>query len=164
MVDDQHRNEGQPSDRDSRKRFSRVRWLVLVGIVIVLGFRLLKDMQRDGSLITWDEARGQIEMPIAPDSPGVQLVGSEKYIRHYGMFRFGAPSTCESHATVIYENHRYFLVAAAPDGFFRSLIDKNKFPHIASEPLDKRPMTATSAAEAMDEARLFLRGCASAWN
>ena len=116
---------------------------------------MIREAQHDCPFVTWDDVQGCIEMPIVPDSPGVQLVGHVTKTRRYSMFHFGAPSAYVTAVTVIYEDHHYFFVATTPDGFFRSLIDKNRFPHIAIAPLERHPIDATSAKSAVDEATRF---------
>lgn len=157
MTEKQQHVEGQPGDPGSRLRFSRASGLAFVGLGLSLAFFAFRDIQRDCPLFTWDELSARIEMPVVSDSPGVQLVGNVTKTRHYGMFHHGATSACISGVTVLYEDHSYFFVETTPDGFFRSLIDRTRFPHIALEPIERHPISATSATGAVDEATQFLK-------
>jgi hypothetical protein len=125
---------------------------------------VFREAQRECPFVTWDDLQGRIEMPVDPDSPGVQLVGNMTLTRRYGMFHSGPPSTCASGVTVLYEDHHYFFVETAPDGFFRSLIDKSRFPHIAIDPLERHPIRATSAKSAVAEATRLLKDSAKSWD
>ena len=90
---------------------------------------------------------------------GVQLVGRVTKTRHYGLFHRGT-SVFECGVTVLYDDHRYFLVETTPEGFLRSLIDKTEFPHIAGNPIPqsyRHPLTAATAKDAIDEATQFLK-------
>jgi hypothetical protein len=135
--------------------------MVVTGILgVTVGIYAFTDLQRDCPLFTWDDLASRMERPVVPDSPGLQLVGSVTKTRRYSMFHGGTVRMAVSGVTVLYEDHRYFFVEAAPDWFFRSLIDKSRFPHIASEPfakIEKHPTGASSADAAVDEAARFLK-------
>jgi hypothetical protein len=155
MTDNPRHGSAQSGDLGSRKRFSPgKRWaFTLLVIVLVVA------MSTVPRLFTRDDMGGRIEPPIIPDSPGVQLVGEVTKTRHYGMFHRG-PAIFECGVTVLYEDHRYFFVETTPGCFFRSLIDKTKFPHIAIDPIrpsDQHPISATTAEGAVEEATQFLK-------
>jgi hypothetical protein len=155
MTDNRQRLETQW--RDHRTRGRRVLLLVFIPMFAWLWFQ---DTQRNCPLFTWDDLSGRIEKPILPDSPGLQLVGSVMRTRRYGMFHFGAPASHVRGVTVLYEDRRYFFVESTPEGFFQSLIDNSRFPHIAGEPFekwDRHPIAASSASEAVNEAWNFLK-------
>jgi hypothetical protein len=115
MTDNSQGLPTQPGDLGSRKRSSRVTLLSLAVSSIALSFFAIREAQHDCPFVTWDDVQGCIEMPIVPDSPGVQLVGHVTKTRRYSMFHFGAPSVCVTAATVIYEDHHYFFVATVSD-------------------------------------------------
>jgi hypothetical protein len=130
---------------------------------LLLSFFVIREAQHDFPFFTWDDLHGCIEMPVVPGLPGIQLVGDMTVTRRYGMFHFGAPSASVRSVTVLYDDHHYFLVEATRDGFFRSLIDKSRFPNIAIAPLERHPIGATTSDGAVDEAKRFLKNYTGPW-
>jgi hypothetical protein len=163
MTDNDPSGPSQPGDLGPRRRDGRALYLGVALMSVALAVFGFREAQHDCPFFTWDDVRGCIEMPVATDSPGMQLVGDVTVTRRYSMFRSGAPSASVKGATVIYEDHHYFLVEGARDGFFRSLIDRNRYPHIGIAPLERRPLGATSSREAIDEAERFLKKDTGPW-
>lgn len=155
MTDNNRNVSTQPDDLGSRTRFSRARVWMFAAMVIVL----LVVISTVSGLFTRDDMSSRIEAPIIPDSLGVQLVGNVTKFRHYGMFHRGVPGY-QCGVTVLYEDHHYFFVETTPEGYFRSLIDKIRFPHIGSDPIPpsyRHPISATTAEGAVEEAMQFLK-------
>ena len=156
MTDSEQHALVQPGDVGSRKPPRRARrlWIAVLLLILVCATEF--------PFVTWDSTGGYAIPPLAPNVAGVWFVGEVTMTRHYGIFRVGifnagAQRVMVTRYTLIYDDHRFFCVASPPDYFFRSLIDKSKFPHIAVEPFDRHPLSATTATGAVEETKRFMK-------
>jgi|WetSurMetagenome_2_1015567.scaffolds.fasta_scaffold23144_2 hypothetical protein len=89
-------------------------------------------------------------------SPGIQPIAFLQITRHYGWLSRHQPPDWTVHGVVIWENGKYWLVRGNPKDLFRSLLDPEKYPNLATEPLERDPISATDENSVLQEARASL--------
>lgn len=129
-----------PEDCRERKGHSPFRLGLLIGVLVfglfAIAHLIFGDLQfRDRDEAFTRHERTEAEAAANRNSPEIQYVGYAEMTRHYGYFsrrlqpeRVDAALWC---ATVIYADRKYYAVFCSPERFFRSLLDKNKYPELA---------------------------------
>jgi len=154
-------NQSQTSGKRLKGKIPVPRWaLALLALVILVlaAASLLKNVQ----FIDRDHwhcviSRTPEDATAHRKSAGPQLVGYVVLTHRYGIFRRGSVNAAEIAMTVIYENERYYAVDGHPERFLRSLLDKEQFPRLAEDPIQRYLLAATTDREAIEGAKSILK-------
>jgi hypothetical protein len=90
-------------------------------------------------------------------SAGIQLVGYAEREYTYGVFSGSKSDWGMQAVTVIAEGGTYYAIRGWPERFLRSLLDPGKYPHLATEALERIPLKASTDKEAVEEARALMK-------
>jgi len=134
-------------------------WL-LVFVLIQLKDLQIRDSYGFLKHFLRDEERAKLEK----DLPHIQIVGYVTLEKRYGVFnRRHGVHLATGTTTVLCKSGQWYLVNGMPQDYFRTLLNEEEHPLLASPPVEMKPVTADSDREAMEEAARLLRLAYEDW-